>query len=72
MLCSHRSHANQFLPVEQAGDPTPKAPLPGAIAANKTESAGLGIGLYAVVLIGGALAYGAYQYLQAQQQATQA
>ncbi|KAJ9151018.1 hypothetical protein NKR19_g5095 [Coniochaeta hoffmannii] len=55
----------------KAGDPTPKAPLPGAIAPKSQESAGLGIGLYAIVLIGGALAYGAYQYLQAQQQTKQ-
>jgi len=52
----------------KAGDPTPKAPLPGALAPKaNTDSAGLGIGLYAIVLIGGALAYGAYQYLQQQQ-----
>ncbi|OIW24906.1 putative cytochrome b5 [Coniochaeta ligniaria NRRL 30616] len=52
----------------KAGDPTRKAPLPGSLAPKaNTESAGLGIGLYAVVLIGGALAYGAYQYLQQQQ-----
>ncbi|KAB5583136.1 cytochrome b5-like heme/steroid binding domain-containing protein [Coniochaeta sp. 2T2.1] len=51
----------------KAGDPSPKAALPGAIAPKQAESAGLGIGLYAIVLIGGALAYGAYQYLQQQQ-----
>lgn len=28
----------------------------------------MGVGLYAVILIGGAIAYGAYNYLQAQQQ----
>lgn len=52
----------------QAGDPTPKAPLPGALAPQaNTGSAGLGIGLYAFVLLGGVLAFGAYQYLQQQQ-----
>ena len=55
------------LSQQQAGDPTPKASLPGAIAPKQAEGAGLGIGLYAIVLIGGALAYGAYQYLQQQQ-----
>ncbi|KAK3303479.1 putative membrane bound hemo protein [Chaetomium strumarium] len=55
------------------GDPKPKTPLPGAVApaANNT-SAGFGVGLYAVVLIGGLIAYGAYQYLQQQQAAQSA
>ena len=54
------------------GDPKPKTPLPGAVApAANNSSAGLGVGLYAVVVLGGLVAYGAYQYLQ-QQQASQA
>lgn len=52
----------------QAGDPKPKTPLPGAVApAANTQSAGLGVGLYAIVLIGGLAAFYAYQYLQQQQ-----
>lgn len=63
-----RSSANgQFL--LQPGDPTPKAPKPGAVTPATTgDATGLGIGVYAIVLIGGAAAYFAYQYLQAQQQ----
>ncbi|PSS03440.1 cytochrome b5 [Coniella lustricola] len=54
----------------QPGDPTPKAPKPGAVtpAASTGDATGLGIGVYAFVLIGGAISYFAYQYLQAQQQ----
>ncbi|KAK3349393.1 putative membrane bound hemo protein [Lasiosphaeria hispida] len=54
----------------KAGDPKPKAAVPGAVSpAANTEGAGIGVGLYAVVLIGGLLAFGAYQYLQQQQAA---
>ncbi|KAK0672977.1 cytochrome b5-like heme/steroid binding domain-containing protein [Cercophora samala] len=50
------------------GDPKPKTPLPGAVSpAANNSSAGLGVGLYAVVLLGGLVAFGAYQYLQQQQ-----
>ncbi|KAK5661953.1 hypothetical protein OQA88_10063 [Cercophora sp. LCS_1] len=57
----------------KAGDPKPKTPAPGAVApAANTQSAGLGVGLYAVVLIGGLVAYYGYQYLQQQQAAQQA
>ncbi|KAK4463811.1 putative cytochrome b5 protein [Cladorrhinum samala] len=55
------------------GDPKPKTPQPGAVApAANNDSAGLGVGLYAFLLIGGGIAYYAYQYLQAQQAAQQA
>ncbi|KAK1755719.1 cytochrome b5-like heme/steroid binding domain-containing protein [Echria macrotheca] len=57
----------------KAGDPKPKTPLPGAVApAANTQGAGLGVGLYAVVLIGGLVAFYAYQYLQQQQAAQKA
>lgn len=53
----------------QAGDPTPKAPKPGAITpANTGDATGFGLGVYALVVVGGAAAYFGYQYLQAQQQ----
>ncbi|KAJ9151153.1 hypothetical protein NKR23_g3058 [Pleurostoma richardsiae] len=54
----------------QPGDPGPKAALPGSLApAGQTQAAtGLGIGLYAFILIGGAAAYFAYNYLQQQEQ----
>ncbi len=53
----------------QAGDPKPKAASSGSLApAAQTGSAtGLGVGLYALVVIGGALGFFAYQYLQQQQ-----
>ncbi|KAK4034415.1 putative membrane bound hemo protein [Parachaetomium inaequale] len=55
------------------GDPKPKTPLPGAVApAANNDSAGLGVGLYAIILIGGAIGYFAYQYLQQQQAAQSA
>ncbi|KAL4788329.1 cytochrome b5-like heme/steroid binding domain-containing protein [Aspergillus varians] len=47
------------------GDPTPKAQPPSSGDSSSGPNAGLGIGLYAIVLIGGAAAYIAYQYLQA-------
>ncbi|KEY66867.1 hypothetical protein S7711_05221 [Stachybotrys chartarum IBT 7711] len=52
----------------QPGDPAPKASAPSstAHASPKSDSAGMGIGAYAVVVIGGAAAYFAYNYLQAQ------
>ncbi|KLU92912.1 cytochrome b5 [Magnaporthiopsis poae ATCC 64411] len=57
----------------QAGDPTPKAQPSGSLApAAQTSAAGMGIGLYAVILVGGLAAYAAYQYLQQQQAAAAA
>ncbi|KAK3316135.1 putative membrane bound hemo protein [Apodospora peruviana] len=56
----------------QAGDPKPKAPLPGAVTPASQSGGGMGVGLYAVVAIGGLIAYGAYQYLQQQQAAQNA
>jgi len=57
----------------KAGDPKPNTPLPGSLApAANTQSAGLGVGLYMIVLIGGAAAFFAYQYLQQQQGAQKA
>ncbi|KAK4128467.1 cytochrome b5, partial [Parathielavia appendiculata] len=50
------------------GDPKPKTPVPGAVspAANNSAATGLGIGVYAVLVLGGLIGYGAYQYLQQQ------
>jgi hypothetical protein len=54
----------------QPGDPKPKTPLPGAVApAPNNDTAGFGVGLYALLHIGGLVGYGAYQYLQQQQAA---
>lgn len=57
----------------QPGDPKPKTGAPASVNAGASTSgsnsgeAGMGVGLYAILLIGGGLAYGAYHYLQAQQ-----
>ncbi|MCJ1364444.1 hypothetical protein MMC16_003555 [Acarospora aff. strigata] len=58
----------------QEGDPTsgPKSASAGAYSSSTAtgtntagNAAGLGIGLYAIILLGGACAFGAYKYLQA-------
>ncbi|KAF3388777.1 hypothetical protein F1880_003636 [Penicillium rolfsii] len=53
------------------GDPAPKAHAStGSSSSSSSSSSGsFGVGLYAVILIGGAIAYGAYNYLQSQQSA---
>ncbi|KAK3955073.1 cytochrome b5-like heme/steroid binding domain-containing protein [Pseudoneurospora amorphoporcata] len=55
------------------GDPKPnlKAHGHGAVspAAQTGTATGLGVGLYAIIVLGGAAAFFAYQYLQAQQAA---
>ncbi len=56
----------------QPGDPVPKTPAPGRESAGSADKAtGFGLGLYALVVVGGAAAYFAYQYVQAQQQGKQ-
>ncbi|KAL9113575.1 MAG: hypothetical protein Q9227_002313 [Pyrenula ochraceoflavens] len=51
----------------QAGDPKPAAKDQGNSTATpaKDSAASFGIGMYALLLVGGALAFGAYKYLQA-------
>ncbi|KAL2870796.1 cytochrome b5-like heme/steroid binding domain-containing protein [Aspergillus lucknowensis] len=50
----------------QPGDPVPKVHAQtSADSSSSGSSSGFGIGLYAILLIGGAAAYGAFQYLQA-------
>jgi len=52
----------------QPGDPAPKATTTSSTtASSSTDSTGSGIGLYAIILLGGALAFGAYKYLQSQE-----
>ncbi|EKG11486.1 Major facilitator superfamily [Macrophomina phaseolina MS6] len=55
----------------QAGDPEPKSHAAPSSSNKAPDAAGFGIGLYAVLLLGGALAFGAYQYLQANAEKTQ-
>ncbi|MCJ1483860.1 hypothetical protein MMC06_004028 [Schaereria dolodes] len=51
----------------QPGDPSPKSAPPTATASTSTQggTTSMGVGLYAFILFGGALAFGAYKYLQA-------
>ncbi|KAI2463735.1 cytochrome b5 [Annulohypoxylon bovei var. microspora] len=49
------------------GDPHPKAQQASLAPQANTSSAGYGTALYAIVFIGGLAAFGAYQYLQAQE-----
>ncbi|KAJ5914166.1 hypothetical protein N7504_003049 [Penicillium tannophilum] len=52
------------------GDPEPKA-NPSASSASSSSSSsagGFGVGLYGIILVGGAIAYGIYNYLEAQKQ----
>ncbi|KFH46388.1 cytochrome b5-like protein [Hapsidospora chrysogenum ATCC 11550] len=51
----------------QPGDPKPSTPAASTSTGNKVDQTGGGLGLYAVIIIGGALAYFSYNYLQNQQ-----
>ncbi|KAK7185779.1 hypothetical protein DPSP01_004319 [Paraphaeosphaeria sporulosa] len=51
----------------QEGDPKPKSYAQANASVADADGASTGVGLYAIVLIGAALAFGAYKYLQAQQ-----
>ncbi|KAL4909171.1 cytochrome b5-like heme/steroid binding domain-containing protein [Aspergillus multicolor] len=55
------------------GDPAPKVhgSSSGDSSSSSSGAAGFGVGLYAIILIGGAAAYAAYQYLQASAAAEQ-
>jgi len=50
----------------QAGDPAPKVTT-ATTTTSSTASSGSSLGLYAFVLFGGAVAFGAYKYLQSQE-----
>ncbi|KAF2670581.1 cytochrome b5 [Microthyrium microscopicum] len=50
------------------GDPVPKVQAPNTSSSSSSgDATSFGIGLYAVILIGGAAAYAGYTYLQSQQ-----
>ncbi|RAL67348.1 hypothetical protein DID88_008106 [Monilinia fructigena] len=51
------------------GDPAPKAQTATAYQSSQSET-GTGIGLYAIILIGGLAAFGAYKYLLTQEGAS--
>lgn len=49
----------------QPGDPAPRSqPQSSSGPSGSGDSAGMGVGLYGIVLVGGLIAYFAYQYLQ--------
>ncbi|KAI4179984.1 MAG: hypothetical protein LQ346_007082, partial [Caloplaca aetnensis] len=51
------------------GDPEPHAAAPQGTVTQpdgSSDGAGMGVMFYALVLLGGGLAFGAYKYLQAQ------
>ncbi|KAL8834608.1 MAG: hypothetical protein Q9170_003684 [Blastenia crenularia] len=67
---SHSTILPATLRKEKAdsGDPEPPAEAPTATTSQPSTSsgdAGMGVMFYALVLVGGALAFGAYEYLQA-------
>ncbi|KAJ5661955.1 cytochrome b5 [Penicillium maclennaniae] len=49
------------------GDPKPHSHAKSSSSSSSSDAGSFGVGLYALILIGGAIAYGAYNYLQAQQ-----
>jgi len=49
-----------------AGDPAPKVTTTTTAPRSSDAATGLGIGLYAIILLGGAAAFGAYKYVQSQ------
>ncbi|KAF7928141.1 uncharacterized protein EAE97_009939 [Botrytis byssoidea] len=51
------------------GDPAPKAQAATAYTSSSQGESGMGVGLYAIILIGGLAAFGAYKYMLAQQSA---
>lgn len=54
----------QWLTIKQEGDPKPKSYAQSSTTASTSDGASTGVGLYAIVLVGGALAFGAFKYLQ--------
>ncbi|APA15473.1 hypothetical protein SS1G_13399 [Sclerotinia sclerotiorum 1980 UF-70] len=55
-----------------AGDPAPKPQTTTASPTSSQDETGMGIGLYAIILIGGLAAFGAYKYMLTQEGAVQA
>ncbi|KAG9237040.1 cytochrome b5-like heme/steroid binding domain-containing protein [Amylocarpus encephaloides] len=45
------------------GDPKPRVAAPSSSPSSSVDG-GMGLGLYAVILLGGAAAFGAYKYMQ--------
>ncbi|CZR52040.1 probable cytochrome b5 [Phialocephala subalpina] len=51
----------------QPGDPAPKVAQTTTATSTSSGNTGMGTGLYAIILLGGALAFGAYKYTQSQE-----
>jgi len=51
----------------QPGDPAPKVSAPSGSTATSGDNTGMGVGLYAIILIGVGLAYGVFQYTKSQE-----
>lgn len=49
------------------GDPAPTTKAAPTSSTSSSGNTGMGIGLYAVVLVGGLAAFGAYKYMQSQE-----
>ena len=66
LLAHHLTTESADKPPSQPGDPAPHQSTTSisTSTASKTEGAGMGVGLYALVLLGGLAAFGAYKYLQ--------
>ena len=64
---SYDSDTRTRLTPHQEGDPKPKSYAQANASVASTDGASSGVGLYAVVLVGAALAFAAYTYLQSQQ-----
>ncbi|KAF2139358.1 uncharacterized protein K452DRAFT_232681 [Aplosporella prunicola CBS 121167] len=47
------------------GDPEPKSSAQPTATGTKSENGSMGFAVYGIILVGGALAFAAYQYLQA-------
>lgn len=64
-----RSPVADSVAYHQPGDPAPKQPPPSSSASNtaKSDAGGMNsVMLYAIILLGGLVAFGAYQYVQSQ------
>ncbi|KAL9052357.1 MAG: hypothetical protein Q9162_005449 [Coniocarpon cinnabarinum] len=53
----------------QPGDPEPRKPAAApSSSSSSASSGGFGVGLYALLVVGAAVAYGAYSYMNANQE----
>jgi hypothetical protein len=60
------AYKTALLTSEQDGDPKPKSYAQPGATATTTDGASTGVGLYAIILLGGALAFAAYTMMNKQ------